>query len=369
MHKEIGSFFEYRDVESEWFDILSNRQISFLAFFLRHISNKQIAFYDSGRSALMQALYNIAGCRRDLKCLVPAYTCSTVLRPFINSGFKLFFYSVDQNLETNEDDIRRQLMNTAPDVFLFHNYFGVNCIDPETDCLREYRKKGGIIIEDYTQFLFGISQTRIDNVDYSIGSLRKWFPITDGGFLISNDIVKEETEVFDELIKLKAEAQSLKRQYLDGDKTIEKDTFLKINAEAERMLDDMSTVHSMSLNAYSKLMFADIEKIKSKRSFNAMILEKGLTKIEEVSPVIKIENGAIPLYYPIYVNERERLQAYLKENNIFAPVLWPRDNCISINSEMLEHIYKDILCLPCDERYDVDDMERIVSVINDKFIK
>ena len=53
----------------------------------------------------------------------------------------------------------------------------------------------------------------------------------------------------------------------------------------------------------------------------------------------------------------------MKEHNIFAPVLWPFPEAIKqldINED-IGYIYKHALALPCDQRYSLSDMEKIVE--------
>ena len=85
----------------------------------------------------------------------------------------------------------------------------------------------------------------------------------------------------------------------------------------------------------------------------------GLSIIFSVLP-----DDVTPLYFPILVDNRVQWQDLLADNDIYAPVVWPKaDHCPDIddNSQM---IYDKILCIPIDQRYGIDDMDRIVKVIN-----
>ena len=50
-------------------------------------------------------------------------------------------------------------------------------------------------------------------------------------------------------------------------------------------------------------------------------------------------------------------------NRIYAPVVWPKADCCPEVDKDSEYVYEHILCIPIDQRYDVDDMERVVKVI------
>ena len=84
--------------------------------------------------------------------------------------------------------------------------------------------------------------------------------------------------------------------------------------------------------------------------------------------VIKIYNrvsdGEIPLYYPVYIKDDKRkdFQNYLMSNDIYCPIHWPKSELVkNFNCE----IYDNILSLVCDQRYGLDDMKRMVDVINE----
>ena len=69
---------------------------------------------------------------------------------------------------------------------------------------------------------------------------------------------------------------------------------------------------------------------------------------------------ASPLYVPVYADEREKLQEFLKDKNIFAPVLWPVPKQVEGRlGKDVEFIFRHLLALPCDQRYGKKDMEFI----------
>lgn len=361
MYREIGSFFEYRNLDADNFKGFGTSILDYLLFCVRE---KYISYYDSGRSALTQALGRVLRECRCKRCLVPSYTCSTVIQPFINAGFELNFYNVDKKLKISDANLEKLIQTIDPGVFLFHNYYGNNDIDPQNHYLYKYRERGGIIIEDYTQFLFGMTQERLNSVDYAVCSLRKWMPITDGGFLISSKPFDEKRVYFEEFVGLKKQAQRMKAEYLNGNEKAEKEQFLKLNLNAERLLDETCEIHGMSVAAYGRLSLTDMEYIKKKRRANALVLAAGLLGNDDVISAIDIDDNTVPLYYPVYTQNRESLQSLLRESDIYAPVLWPKDPIVSVNDVACDHIYNDLLCIPCDERYDKEDMTRIVSVLS-----
>ena len=87
-----------------------------------------------------------------------------------------------------------------------------------------------------------------------------------------------------------------------------------------------------------------------------------------VKPLFNLEfSNAVPLYFPMLVEDRDDLQKYLAYNSIYAPVVWPKDNKQPEICEAAEFAYQHLLCIPIDQRYDTDDMNRIVDVINNYY--
>ena len=64
-------------------------------------------------------------------------------------------------------------------------------------------------------------------------------------------------------------------------------------------------------------------------------------------------------------NKRSVLQKYLASQKIYATIIWacPKELRNSISSTA-QQIYEEILCIPCDQRYNTFDMQRIIFAIN-----
>jgi hypothetical protein len=72
-----------------------------------------------------------------------------------------------------------------------------------------------------------------------------------------------------------------------------------------------------------------------------------------------------PFIYPLMVNDKN-LRTYLIKYKIFVPKYWDealeRENITTIEKDFVNKI----IPLPIDQRYNLDDMKRIVQVIKDK---
>ena len=70
--------------------------------------------------------------------------------------------------------------------------------------------------------------------------------------------------------------------------------------------------------------------------------------------------------YPYYVENGFKLRKKLQAEKIFIPTLWPAVFNICTEDELEYDMAQNILPLPVDQRYNVDDMEYIVDMIDSR---
>ena len=130
------------------------------------------------------------------------------------------------------------------------------------------------------------------------------------------------------------------------------------------MLDNQNGYYAIGKLSAAIQAGLDIKLLKKKRRDNYKVLLEGINNVAGIKVLFdSLPDKVVPLYFPILVDNREQLQSILADNDIYTPVVWPKaDNCPSIGDHA-ELIYKKILCIPIDQRYDVEDMQRIVGVI------
>ncbi|HCB2901298.1 TPA: hypothetical protein MYS99_003993, partial [Proteus mirabilis] len=99
-----------------------------------------------------------------------------------------------------------------------------------------------------------------------------------------------------------------------------------------------------------------------KRNSNFSYLNKRLSQFNKLKVLEKIIPNA-PFAYPLLVENAVSLKQILIKNKIYIPTLWQNviDECAESS---IEYNYaKNILPLPCDQRYDINDMKLIVDII------
>lgn len=358
MRREIGSFIEGTETQR-------NTDGSFFKIVRHEIEKKKIHFLGSGREAISAAICDIE--KKDSKinkmCLLPQYTCGSVITPFTKRGWKIKFYTVDRELNINLEDIKRMIEGVRPSVILIHPYYGMLINQQIIQFLQECRElRKIVIIEDLTQALYFIKTPQWS--DYRVASLRKWFAIPDGGMISTNDIIKiDKGEEKTEYIYLKRKAQELKEKYLREEDNIKKESFLQLNSQAEAILDSNIDASKMSEFSLKEIEEVDAEFIFKRRQANSDYLDRELKAFHKMLHTFARAKHS-PLYYPILVENRKRFQSFLCQNNIFTSVIWQKSRELDLICDIdVQYIYNNVLAIPCDQRYSFDDMERIIYFI------
>lgn len=323
----------------------------------------------SGRGAISLMLDLVENNVVSKTVLLPAYICESVIIPFVKKGYTCYFYDIDHDLKPNIESIEIYLKEEIG-IFLHMGYFGFLTNDNLFDCINQLKRAGTIIVEDVTHTLFSQHERYIEN-DYYIASLRKWMGLPSGGFLASKDndvqCCLDEQSVFS---SIREEALLLKGDYIKSNNQELKQKFLSMFNKAENILYDDLSPYTIDDTSNSIINEVDIRELIIKRRENFTFLLKALENTEGIEPVFsKISDNICPLFFPVYLDkERERFRKFLIDESIYCPVHWPILQQMNIlNYSLSKEIYDSILSIPCDQRYDLEDMKRIVSVINNYY--
>ena len=324
----------------------------------------------TGRSAIEFSIKTIEGRKPDLKkvAVLPSFTCDTVFEPFLKRGYDVYYYPVERDLTTTSDVILETAFKYDASIILFHRYFGFDTLDKQVDRMCDIlRGRGKYTIEDCTQCLYS-DIPRADS-DFTVGSIRKWTGMPDGGFIVSHKMRLNNKPVsYDvDLENAKVEASYAKYRFLfehQGDKG----EMLAMYRKAEDILDDQTDFYAISEMSVKVQANLNKEELVLKRRENFELLSKIITS--HIKPVFHLgRNKEVPLYFPVLVDDRASLQKHLVSNAIYAPVVWPKDDKQPMQCEGAENAYNHLLCIPIDQRYGEDDMYRVVKVINDFYSK
>ena len=86
---------------------------------------------------------------------------------------------------------------------------------------------------------------------------------------------------------------------------------------------------------------------------------------DKLMAMSKLPEGAF--MYPLYIDNGEKIRRKLQEQQIFIPTLWPAVYNLCDETELEVDLAKNILPIPVDQRYCVDDMLTIINSINELY--
>ena len=270
--------------------------------------------------------------RKYRRVWTPDYICPVVPRYLDRIGVEHSTYEINLDLEpTTIPQLERN------EAFLYVNYFGVK--DAYCRMLEQTQKN---LILDLTQ-AFYYEPTVADGFN----SARKFFGVPDGAFVFGDGISGEGLPLaisYDQFAPLLMRA--------DGDLSGGYSAFHRLDDARENL--DASQMANLTRLMISSI---DVDSARLRRSTNFMRLATELASTNE----LKFNQDAVgPLIYPYLVKNGEQLKKRLIDNKIFCPTYWPK---IQGMGPAAERIVNDLVCMPCDQRYCVDDMERIVREV------
>ena len=353
MKKEIGSIYP-----------LSNEVISEAEAQELHLTSDKI-YYSLCREALFDITTSF---HPSNKCvLIPAYTCQTVITPFEEAGWKCKYYSIRKSLRIDIPNLFEAFSEHSPSLVVVHPYYGMELNDEEVAALKEINTKGARIILDLTQCLF--SAKRYSFVDFTVASYRKWFPIPDGSFLEihKKSITISQPEVeYTEFTEKEIAAMYLRGQYFSNEEQRTKQISIRLSKSADHIAESNIAPHRISSVAYNLLQKENADINQFRRFHNFAFLHQYIQESDKITKVCKnlADVTTAPLYFTIYVKDRSCLQRLLAQDAIYAPVIWPVEDEKVLIDEQVRYIYDHLLAIPCDQRYDENDMMRAINIIN-----
>lgn len=316
----------------------------------RHLHTTDVYTYSSGRAALYQVLKYLQKEKGINRILLPDYLCGSVLVPAKSLDFEYTFYSIDEALELDQEVIAKLYDQTT--VVLLINYFGLKDLSMQVACIREL-DPNAIIIEDDVQAYYEFKKP-LGDVDFKFTSLRKTFAVPDGG-LVKTNFHLPKIETPNTFGQYKAAAGLLKSM---RDGNFNDQIYLEMFEKGEDLIDSELEC-GMSRIAEKLYGIMDEERVKVRRLNNARYLIDGLEK-KGIHPILPLLEDHVPLFIPIYLENRDEVRRRMFQHELFCPVHWPLEGMpLNRGADMAKHE----LSLIIDQRYNVQDMKLIMSLI------
>lgn len=203
---------------------------------------------------------------------------------------------------------------------------------------------GDRIIVDNAQAYF---QEPIPGVD-TLYTCRKFFGVADGAILYT-----------DKLIRVEEQDESFERMhFLLGRYERSASEFYAEYVENNHFFRNQP-IKTMSKLTENLLHGIDYEEVRKRRRQNFCYFHEMFQSMNILN--LSVPDGAF--MYPLYIENGAEVRKQLQAKKIFIPILWPAVFNLCEENELEYDMAKNILPIPVDQRYGIEDMKYIAREI------
>lgn len=285
------------------------------------------------------ALAYLCEAKKIKKLYLPYFLCSSVPNLCKKIGVEYSFYPINEKFEP----IFNQALGEDEWLYIV-NFYG----QLDNNDLTAWKQKYGRVIVDNAQSYF---QMPVKGMD-TLYTCRKYFGVADGAFLYADTKLEREIpqdESFERmhflLGRFERSANEFYSEYVANNKLFATEPVKRMSRLTENFLRGI-----------------DYVSIAKRRQENFEFLDAELRNRNELK--LKSVYGAF--MYPLLVQNGDAVRKKMQKEKIYIPTLWPNvlEEC---PEDSLEYHYAlDILPIPVDQRYEVEDMKYLVEVIKDE---
>lgn len=308
----------------------------------------------SGRTAIDLIIQDIAKTRSVRRVYMPAWGCDSMIAPFSHRNIHIDLYDVHC-----DEQLKYYIESTENiEILYVTNYFGYENTLP-IDIVQKFKEKGAIIFYDGTHSFLMENDPYIALADYSFASIRKWMGVVAGA--VVNGVKDCQLKPYLHL-DYKEQAMRMKKAFIEGNNSIDKQTFLSFYGEFGHHLAEDYQNYEMDSLSYTLYKTEDFDAIRYKRRVNAKYLHEHMNGVRFLG---ELNDKVVPLFVPVFFDTTEQRNAVRKkliDAQIYCPIHWPKPAQIPADFAV-NKIYDTELSLICDQRYDLSDMQRIVDTI------
>lgn len=300
----------------------------------------------NGRSALRHYLR----VRSPRRIWLPAYGCRSLMEGCEGTGVDCMFYPIAETLDPDRNVLRHHLR--GGDAVLVIDYFGR---PPSHEFVSWARTVEDVDwIEDCAQALAPQADADQDWADHRLFSPRKLLGVIDGGLLVSRQALPAPSYA-DALPHGLAEPAVLR---LEDPYARHSDVIYAHYAAVEAAM----TVGDLPITRLSRAILetTEIAPLIEARQRNVAVLSDLLAAVGLI--VLKAPAYA-PFGYPIRVSRRYHVSDALRSQKIFVPVHWREILADGDEFPFELALSRQLLTLPCDHRYTVEDMRRLATAV------
>lgn len=269
------------------------------------------------------------------KILLPKFLCNSVIDVCQKEQVLIRYYSINENF------MPININKTLNEWLYIVNYYGQLNNKELQQIIDKYQN----VIVDQTQAYF---QLPIKGVD-TFYSCRKFFGVADGAFLYTDKVLHDS---------LPQDESYHRMNYLLGRYEKNAEEFYG-EYVANNEFFSTEPIKKMSKLTDNLLHGIDYNKVQCTRTNNYNYLYERFALLNR----LKLDRPEGAYMYPLYIEGGDKIRERLRVQRIYIPVLWPNVLNSCKESECEYQMAKNILPLPCDQRYTKEEMSYMVEQI------
>ena len=312
MQKEIGGYIEFEH-------------------YARPMLHEKAVALNSARNALA-CLIQV---KKIQKLWIPTFLCSSVRDLCRRENVSCEFYEIGMNFMPED------ICCKEDDWVYIVNYYG----QLDNAAVRELHKKYKNMIVDNVQAYFQMPAEGID----TIYSCRKFFGVPDGAILYTDrmpSLDMPQDESYDKMRYLLGRFERTASEFYN-----------EYGRHEEEFADE--PLMRMSKLTYNLLHGIDYEAVKDRRTKNFKLLHEFFSDINQLN--LNVPEGAF--MYPLLVKDGAWIRKKLQRKKIYIPTLWQDVFAFCERDGQAYNMAENILPLPVDQRYGMEDMKYMISEI------
>lgn len=297
------------------------------------------------------ALYALLEHVRPRQVWFPSYLCGVMLQAVRPGTAQIRFFPVNNSLSITDDTWLEDVL--ANDVVVFIDYFG---FAGWTEVGAQVKSLGAVVVEDASQAFLSREFPAVS--DYLIFSPRKFVGVPDGGILASRlpqllpQTVLQPPPSDWWLDALRASVLRWEFDQHGGDRT----WFELFRKTETRGPAGHYAISDLARALLLKTM--DYAVIGQQRRANYQFLA---AQLGELALIPELPQEVVPLGFPVRVPDRDAFRQKLFAAEIYPPVHWPIQGVVPDSFSESHQLARELMTLPCDQRYDQSDMERLAD--------
>lgn len=275
------------------------------------------------------------------KVYIPKFNCDCITDLCKRMNIDFDTYSIDKSFRP----IFNKELN-AGECFYLINYYG----QISNTEIEVYKGKYKNIIVDNAQAYF---QMPVEGID-TLYTCRKFFGVSDGAILYTDKKLNRKLDIDESFNRMRFVLGRFERSASE----------FYIESSENNDLFDNESIKYMSKLTQNLLHGIDYGYVGKKRTTNFEYLDKIFKDKNQLQ--LCTPNGAF--MYPLLVSNGAEIRKELQQKKIYIPVLWPNvlNEC---SGESIEYNFaKNILPLPCDQRYSEEEMEYMSKLILERMV-